>query len=947
MERLSVRLSIVGAVLVLGSAAIAHSIWSKGTVSDETAQVEPTETDRAAKAADQSPPQPIPADESETEIPQSVAIGPPTEVASRIGDTADDQSPADPYGMAQPSPRGYGMPVGDFAGRASGTAVPDAGSPDNLATDSPPQQDQQDLPTDPTATAYGTSYPTSSYATPNDAYGEPRDGSEADNVTDDSQLPARASFGSMGGSVYSPPAEQFTATSGTPIDPTEGVSSSAAAEESLSATISDNRSPSAASTGDTLGDSTDQPTGVGRGYATNTLEDGTDRDSIAADVPNGVTASISEGGTGEPTAGDAAANSDSESTQDTYSSSTTGSATRATSSEPSTWRGTSSSAIPSDGYASNSLTDRSRANAADASSSQQPNTPSMLEPNGNTANPAAIPVADTTAETSSSDAQSRYADSAATQSRMNDVAPQPSNEMPSQEMPSNGYGASAPSPLGHSASPSLDASMPSAAANSGTSVRSTASLPSQLSASNRPGQAQLEGQQTASLTLEKIAPEEVQVDREATFQLRVRNVGTAPAENVVVIDRVPQGTKFVSARPNCTPTAEGLLMWQLDTIAPGGESVLDVQLLPTAEGEIGSVASVSFQSKASVRSICTRPQLAVKCDAVPTVLLGESITLDITVVNNGSGAAADVVLQEDVPEGLNFHAGRAIDQRIGTLEPGESVRLSLDLDSVKKGVFQNRLTVLNEGRVHDELTTDIQVVAPALQVTLTGPTRRFLQRQATYALGVSNPGTAAARDVELIAYLPRGMKYVTSDNQGQYDEQSHAVYWALEELPAGNQGDAHVTVTPVEPGDQKLRAEGRAAGDLHSTCEHSVLVEGLPELEFTVKDVADPIEVGSRTQYEIRVINQGTQQDSNVQVAAALPPDVQLIDGSGPTQATIQGQQIRFAPLATLAPQEEAVFVLHAQGKIAGHHVIRVQLQSDGLAVPVTKEESTRVYADR
>lgn len=944
MERLSVRLSIVGAVLVLGSAAIAHSIWSKGTVSDETAQVESIETDPAAKAADQSPPQPIPADESETETPQSVAIGPPTEVASRIGDTANDQSPADPYGMAQPSPRGYGMPVGDFAGRASGTAVPDTGSPNNLATDSPPQQNQQDLPTDPTATAYGTSYPTSSYATPNDAYGEPRDGGEADNVTDDSQLPAQASVGSLGGSVYSPPAEQFTATSGTPIDPTENVSSSAAPEESLSATISDNRSPSAASTADTLGDSTDQPTGVGSGYAANSLADAsTNRDSITADVSNGVTASISEGGTGEPTAGDAAANSDSEPKQDTYSSSTTGSATGAASSEPSTWRGTSSSTISSDSYASNSLTDRSRANAADASSSPQPNTPSMLEPSGNSANPAAIPLADTAAEASSLDAQSRYADNdPATQSRMNDVATQPSNEMPS-----NRYGASAPSPLGNAASPSLDASIPSAAANSGTPARSTASLPSQLSASNRPGQAQLEGQQTASLTLEKIAPEEVQVDREATFQLRVRNVGTAPAENVVVIDRVPQGTKFVSARPNCTPTAEGILMWQLDTIAPGGESVLDVQLLPTAEGEIGSVASVSFQSKASVRSICTRPQLAVKCDAVPTVLLGESITLDITVVNNGSGAAADVVLQEDVPEGLNFHAGRAIDQRIGTLEPGESVRLSLDLDSVKKGVFQNRLTVLNEGRVHDELTTDIQVVAPALQVTLTGPTRRFLQRQATYALGVSNPGTAAARDVELIAYLPRGMNYVTSDNQGQYDQQSHAVYWALEELPAGNQGDAHVTVTPVEPGDQKLRAEGRAAGDLHSTCEHSVLVEGLPELEFTVKDVADPIEVGSRTQYEIRVINQGTQQDSNVQVAAALPPDVELIDGSGPTQATIQGQQVLFAPLATLAPQEEAVFVLHAQGKTAGHHVIRVQLQSDGLAVPVTKEESTRVYADR
>ena len=60
-----------------------------------------------------------------------------------------------------------------------------------------------------------------------------------------------------------------------------------------------------------------------------------------------------------------------------------------------------------------------------------------------------------------------------------------------------------------------------------------------------------------------------------------------------------------------------------------------------------------------------------------------------------------------------------------------------------------------------------------------------------------------------------------------------------------------------------------------------------------------------------------------------------------------QGQQVVFAPLARLAPGEEAVFKINATGQAVGDHVIRTQLRSEGLRVPVTKEESTRVYTDR
>ena len=54
-----------------------------------------------------------------------------------------------------------------------------------------------------------------------------------------------------------------------------------------------------------------------------------------------------------------------------------------------------------------------------------------------------------------------------------------------------------------------------------------------------------------------------------------------------------------------------------------------------------------------------------------------------------------------------------------------------------------------------------------------------------------------------------------------------------------------------------------------------------------------------------------------------------------------------FEPLGRLNPKEEAVFRVTAQGVRAGDARVRVQLSTDEEPTPVTKEESTRVYADQ
>jgi uncharacterized repeat protein (TIGR01451 family) len=517
----------------------------------------------------------------------------------------------------------------------------------------------------------------------------------------------------------------------------------------------------------------------------------------------------------------------------------------------------------------------------------------------------------------------------------------PSNSLPNSSLPNT------PAESGLSASPygqglsrlggpaALQPTGPSASANSGRLAAAA------------PGERHLEGPQQPAVTIEKYSPSEIQVGKPATFELVVRNAGQVPAQDVVVTDHVPAGTQLVAVRPQPAQGSDGAMVWSLGTLQPGEERTLTVEVMPQQEGEIGSTAHLTFAAQATSRSICTRPQLSIDQTAPAKVLIGQPVPVVITVTNPGSGPATGVVIEEDVPEGFVHAAGSQLEYAVGTLRPMESRRMELSLRADKAGLVSNRILVRGEGGLQAEHTVQVEVVAPLLEIDVNGPKKRFLERQATYTVSVANPGTASARDVELVATLPRGMKFVEADSQGQYDPTQHAVFWSLEELPPTKAGSVRLTTVPIEPGNQQLRVEAKADLGLAVAGEQLVEVMQSAELLHTVKDADDVIEIGSETSYIVKVSNVGTKAATNVRVVAILPPEIQGTAGEGPTKAAGDASRIEFEPLATLNPQEEVTFKVIAKGVAAGDHIVRVQLSSDEWPNPVTREESTRVYEDR
>jgi uncharacterized repeat protein (TIGR01451 family) len=462
----------------------------------------------------------------------------------------------------------------------------------------------------------------------------------------------------------------------------------------------------------------------------------------------------------------------------------------------------------------------------------------------------------------------------------------------------------------------------------------------------KPGDKQLDGPQSPQLTVQKFAPDEIQVGKSAKFRVLVRNVGQVAAAGVEVHDQIPQGTRVVATQPHASRGVHGELVWTLGTIKPGEESSVESELMPVSEGEIGSVATVVFSAEASARTIATRPQLVLESAAPERVTIGEELTLSITISNPGSGVATGVVVEEHIPAGLQHPAGSQLQYEVGPLRPGESRKLDLTLVASRPGPLTNILSAHGDGSLQAENRRNLEVVAPQLSIAVDGPKKRYLEREATYQLSVSNPGTAPAQQVDLVAYLPTGLKFVSANNGGHYHEADRAVSWRLEELPINETGTVALVAMPVEPGPQAIKLRGTAQKGLKVEKEQPGVIEGIAAMLFQASVTANPIAVGGETTFEIHVVNQGSKAASNVQMAVILPPEMKPIAAEGPTRNSVEGNRILFEGLAQLAAKADTTYRVRAQGLKPGDLRTRIQLLTDEMQSPVTKEESTRVYAD-
>jgi hypothetical protein len=104
--------------------------------------------------------------------------------------------------------------------------------------------------------------------------------------------------------------------------------------------------------------------------------------------------------------------------------------------------------------------------------------------------------------------------------------------------------------------------------------------------------------------------------------------------------------------------------------------------------------------------------------------------------------------------------------------------------------------------------------------------------------------------------------------------------------------------------------------------------------------------VGNETTYFVTVKNPASYADQKVQLKVAIPAELQLISGSGPTRNRISGQTITFDPIAELRAGEQVEYRLRVKAAAAGSARLDAAVSSQGLAQPILKSETTMVVSN-
>lgn len=413
---------------------------------------------------------------------------------------------------------------------------------------------------------------------------------------------------------------------------------------------------------------------------------------------------------------------------------------------------------------------------------------------------------------------------------------------------------------------------------------------------------------------------------------------------VTLTDTIPPNMEYVSSAPKAAVTGKAL-KWVFP-IKEGEEKSIQLKLKAKGTGELGSCAKITAVPEACTKTLIGQPVLTiVKSGPAEPIILGNPVTFSILVKNEGSATAQKIVVTDAIPEGLSHPKGqKQLKFDLDSLKPGATKEFDVTLNTTARGKKCNvvKLESSNADSAKDDAC--VLIVKPGLKVTKEGPQEKRLGKKASYNILVENVGDIDLADVKVTDTVPPQLQIVEASPGVQI--QGNTATWTIPLLAAaakknfsivgkGNQLGKHCNSVTANVESKNLQSSGKAC----------TTWTGLPALLLEVVDTVDPLLIGGKTTYVIKVTNQGTAPDTNIAVTVNFPAQTAQVSSTGdsPVKATSQ-KSITFAPYAVLKPQQTIEYQVVAKGVKEGDARLQVMLSSDLLKIPVPEVEATQVY---
>jgi len=269
------------------------------------------------------------------------------------------------------------------------------------------------------------------------------------------------------------------------------------------------------------------------------------------------------------------------------------------------------------------------------------------------------------------------------------------------------------------------------------------------------------------LSFDYTGPTNAVIGTEVSYNLVVKNIGTATAKNVVVTHPVPTGMSH--------HTGKSELSFDVADLAPGQGKPLAVTFKANQRGKVCSAATVSSANAgklgAETCTVILVPGLKVEHTGSKEQILGRNADYEIVVSNSGDTVLSNVVISDAVPAetaivaapGAILNANKAT-WTIPELKPGAKITQSVKLTSKVAGTHCNNVTA-SVGSLSDSAkacTVWKGIAAVALEV-VDNPDPIQVGENTLYTIRVVNQGFADIHNVKLVASFDDKTAPISSD----------------------------------------------------------------------------------------------------------------------------------------------------------------------------------------
>jgi len=454
------------------------------------------------------------------------------------------------------------------------------------------------------------------------------------------------------------------------------------------------------------------------------------------------------------------------------------------------------------------------------------------------------------------------------------------------------------------------------------------------------------GPQRPELKIEKIAPPNATLNQPMVYTIVIRNVGDSTANAVVVEDQIPMGTKLSGTIPRAELTGKKLT-WRLGAIKPGDVKEIQVKVIPIAEGQVGSVATVNFTAEVASRTTIASPKLSVKLTAAPQVRVNETVTLNFVVTNNGNVDAHRVVLRNMIPENLKLPdvAERDLEYDMGTVPAGKSQTVQLPLTALRPGKAVNRAVITVDGASAAEQQVEINVIGQIVSFSRHGQTNWFVGRPVEFENRITNNSLNPTDNTVIVESLPNTVEFVSASEGGRFDARQRTVTWQVPHLDPNQTLSLKIKVTPKAIGNHAGSVQVSENNRKGASTDYQFRAIGTSDLKIEFAEKAEAYSKGEQFTTRMVIRNKGSGAASNVAFRVTLPAELQFVSVRGPASHTISGREIVFQPINEIGGQGNVHFDLTLKAIQIGDSKLQVELQSDQFKKPLTHEEALVIFS--